>query len=322
MKRYLCLLLAVLLLTALCGQAFAEDALFCRMCGKQIPADSLFCSYCGKAVVSVDSPAAAGSEPVAAAAPVVTQAPEAAAPVVVAQPVAADTKQAVVPGPFNTTSVGGDVVRQVAVTKSPTSENVPYGGACMFIAHAVNATSITWYLASSDASLIIPASDGPAYVPGLSVSGVNNDTLYLSGIPASMNGCLVQACFTGEGGPVYTDVARIWTYQPTYSCASSQKDDSIWTLLAQWDPWWDCSPCFDPWWDCSPCTNWWDCYDPSPCSWWDAPLSPTGGEPHAVAVPVSFEAPAPGGPATPPSGVPDPPPPPSGIPGLPHMPKA
>ena len=72
MKRYLCLLLAVLLLTALCGQAFAEDALFCRMCGKQIPADSLFCSYCGKAVVSVDSPAAAGSEPVAAAAPVVT----------------------------------------------------------------------------------------------------------------------------------------------------------------------------------------------------------------------------------------------------------
>ena len=299
MKRTLCLILAVLLIAALGGQAFADDTLFCRMCGKQIPADSLFCSYCGKAVVSVEAPAA-GTEPVASTpAPIVTQAPE-AAPVVVAQPVAADTKQTVVPGPFNTTSVGGAVVRQVAVTKSPTSESVPYGGACMFIAHAVNATSITWYLASSDASLIIPASDGPAYVPGLSVSGVNNDTLYLSGIPASMDGCLVQACFTGEGGPVYTDVARIWTYQPTYSCASSQKDDSIWTLLAQWDPWWDCSPCYDPWWGCSPCTNWWDCYDPSPCSWWDVPLSPTGHLPNASVVHVAHE-----------SGVPDPPPAPS-----------
>ena len=293
MKRFLCLLLAFLFVAAIGSQAFADNPFFCRMCGKQIPSDSLFCSYCGKPVVSVENSAAA-AEP----APV----PEvvAAAPVVVAQPVAADTKQAVVPGPFNTTSVGGAVVRQVAVTKSPTSENVPYGGACMFIAHAVNATSITWYLASSDASLIIPASEGPAYVPGLSVSGVNNDTLYLSGIPASMNGCLVQACFTGEGGPVYTDIARIWTYQPTYSCASSQKDDSIWTLLAQWDPWWNCSPCYDPWWDCSPCTNWWDCYDPSPSSWRDVPLSPTGGLPNAHVEHIAHVSGAPDAPPAPP----------------------
>ena len=205
MKRFLCLALAVLFVLALGAQAFADEVLFCRKCGKQIPPDSLFCSYCGAAVVSVDASAAEAepAEAVVTAVPEVTPAPiVAAAPVVVAQPVAADTKAPAVPGPFNTMSVGGAVVRQVAVTKSPTSETVPNGGACMFIAHAVNATSITWYLASSDASLIIPANEGPAYVPGLSVSGVNNDTLYLSGIPASMNGCQVQACFTGEGGPV------------------------------------------------------------------------------------------------------------------------
>ena len=320
MKRFLCLTLAVLFVLALGVQAFADDALFCRKCGKRIPSDSLFCSYCGAAVVSVDAPAAA-SEPVKAPEAPVTEtvpAPVVPAPVVVAQPVAADNKATAVPGPFNTTSVGGAVVRKVAVTKSPTSETVPNGGACMFIAHAVNATSITWYLASSDASLIIPANEGPAYVPGLSVSGVNNDTLYLSGIPASMNGCLVQACFTGEGGPVYTDIAKIWTYQPSYSCSAPKKDDSIWTLLAQWDPWWGCSPCYDPWWDCSwydpsPC-SW---YDPSPCSWWDVPLSPTGQYPNAVAVHVSHESnvpdppPAPPAPPTPP----DPPAPPSGGPG-------
>ena len=273
------------------------------MCGKQIPSDSLFCSYCGAAVVSVDAPAAA-SEPVKAPEAPVTEtvpAPVVPAPVVVAQPVAADNKVTAVPGPFNTTSVGGAVVRKVAVTKSPTSETVPNGGACMFIAHAVNATSITWYLASSDASLIIPANEGPAYVPGLSVSGVNNDTLYLSGIPASMNGCLVQACFTGEGGPVYTDIAKIWTYQPSYSCSTPKKDDSIWTLLAQWDPWWGCSPCYDPWWDCSwydpsPC-SW---YDPSPCSWWDVPLSPTGGLPNAHVEHIAHVSGAPDAPPAPP----------------------
>ena len=275
MKRMICLLLSLLLMLSLGVSAFAEDVMFCRFCGKQIPADSLFCQHCGKsltvseeaapAVFEQPKPAepAAMPAPIATAAPVVTAAP---APVVVAQQVSAETTQQAVPGPFNTTSAGGSVVRKVAITKSPTSESVPYGGACMFIAHAVNATSVTWYLASSDASLIIPAGDGPAYVAGLSVSGVNNDTLYLSGIPASMNGCLVQACFTGEGGPVYTDIARIWTYQPASSCAAPKKDDSIWTLLAQWDPWWDYYSCYDPWWGYDPCYDpWWGYGWSDPC---------------------------------------------------------
>ena len=252
MKRILCLLLAMAVLMAPGMQAFADDVLFCRLCGRQIPADSRFCSYCGEAVVSLDH-----ADHTEAAAPVRTPEPVAAVPAatpapVIAQPIAADGKAAAVTGPFGSVAGAASVSRQVVVTKSPTSESVPYGGACMFIAHAANATSVTWYLASSDASLIIPASDGPAYVAGLSVSGTNSDTLYLSGIPASMNGCLVQACFTGEGGPVYTDIARIWTYQPTYSTSSQKKDDSIWAILAEWDPWWDYYNSYDPWWGYEP----------------------------------------------------------------------
>ncbi len=204
MKRIGCFLL-VLVFVLSCGvQAFAEDVLYCRMCGRQIPTDSRICPYCGVAVVHVDGDADhSGAETDAAAG---ASSPATDVP-------AADARQnAPVPGPFGTTLSGG-AYTGVRVTKSPTSESVPYGGSCLFIAHAVNASSVTWYLANTDTSIIIPASEAPAYVAGLSVSGTSSDTLSLSGIPSWMDGYMVQACFEGEGGPVYTDIARIWTYE-------------------------------------------------------------------------------------------------------------
>ncbi len=195
MKRLLTFLLAVLLLLSLGTAAFAEDILYCRKCGRQIPVDSNVCPYCGVEVVRTDEegPASAGAEKPAS-------------------PATSSTPQAPVPGPFGTT-LGASGSSGVRVTKSPTSESVPYGGSCLFIAHAVNAASVTWYIASADTSVIVPASEAPAYASGLSVSGYHSDTLSLSGIPSYMNGCRVQACFEGEGGPVYTEVARIWTYE-------------------------------------------------------------------------------------------------------------
>ena len=62
---------------------------------------------------------------------------------------------------------------------------------------------------------------------------------------------------------MYTDIARIWTYQPASSCAAPKKDDSIWTLLAQWDPWWDYYSCYDSWWGYG----------------WDEPLPPPPPDP-------------------------------------------
>lgn len=205
MKRVLCLLLALMMLLTLSVQAFAdEDILYCRICGKQIPTDSKVCPYCGEKVIRIED----GSDK----ADQNTKTDENAQST--GSSPATQTAAVPTPGPFNTVIGGENKPGRVYVTKSPTSESVPYGGSCMFIAHAANAASVTWYIANSDLSLITTAAEAPSRVAGLSVSGVNSDTLVLYGIPSWMNGCQVQACFTGEGGPVYTEIARIWTYEP------------------------------------------------------------------------------------------------------------
>ena len=276
MRRVFCLLLVFVMMSSLCVQAFADgDVLYCRMCGKKIPVDSKICSYCGekvvlltdetqdKAPVSDLKPAGNGSDAEALSAQPAANPDTAAVVAEMMAPPATDVKTALSQanaGPSPVTSVASAPVssaafapaapaylntaaltRQVYVTKSPTSESVPYGGSCSFIAHAANATSVTWYIYSGDGSIVTAASDAPYSVSGLYVNGGNSDTLYLSGIPSWWNGCQVQACFTGEGGPVYSDIARIWTYQPAQG-----KDTSGWS-------WWDWFCCYyrnDPYhWD-------------------------------------------------------------------------
>ena len=219
MKRILCVLLVLILVFSLSAQAFAaDDVLYCRICGRKIPTDSLVCPYCGEKVVHVDGEDAAkpaGSAP--AAAPLASPAPATDVKTALSQSSApSPTTQSTpaVPGPFHAAPAAGTSPTSVRVTKSPISETVPFGGSCYFIAHADNATSVTWYIANNDASIIYAAADAPSSIPGLCVSGANSDTLYLSGIPAWCNGAQVQACFTGEDGPVYSEIARIWTYQP------------------------------------------------------------------------------------------------------------
>ena len=228
MKRMFCMLLVLVLFFSLGGSALADDVLFCRICGRQIPVDSRVCPYCGEAVVLIEQGTQAsvqGSEPAA----------QSGAPLPAAQAEA---------GPFNKSggAFGGG---KVYVTKSPTSESVPYGGSCAFIAHAANAASVTWYIANGDASVVAPAAEAPGFVSGLSVSGYNTDTLVFSGIPSWLNGCQVQACFTGEGGPVYSEPARIWTYE-----AVQDEEPSCqwgWHPFFPWDPYWEFPFCPHPW---------------------------------------------------------------------------
>ena len=285
MKRILCFLLIVLLLLACGGQAFADyDVLYCRMCGRQIPTDSKVCPYCGVTVVHVGDGATAAAKSASTAA----QTAQTTAQTV------QNTAQTI-PGPFNTTlDYTGAVVynTKVRVTKSPTSESVPYGGSCIFIAHAANATGVTWYIANADGSIILSAYEAADNISGLYVSGGNTDTLRLSGIPSWMSGCQVQACFTGEGGPVYTDVAKIWTYEETV-CYDYCWQDCNW-----------CSP--EPVLPPPP--------PPPPPERNSMPAPPAGGNvPGAPAAPVGMDMPSPpaGGtmPGAPGGEFPPPPPP-------------
>ena len=224
LKRVFCLLLVLLFALSLCVPAFADsEALFCRKCGKPIPTDSNFCPYCG-AAVTVDASGAKNA----------TASPRSDTPTVTVPTVPAATQSAAL-------SSGGrldysTILNRVRVTKSPTSESVPYGGSCTFIAHAANATSVTWIITTSDGSISAPAYEAANSISGLYVSGANTDTLKLSGIPSWMNGCMVQACFTGEGGPVYTEAARIWTYQPQSS--SSDEGGMLWWWPYRYLAWW------------------------------------------------------------------------------------
>ena len=203
MKRCVWLILVLIIFFSLFTPVFAdEDILYCRMCGRQIPADSKVCCYCGVPVVLVGEDRAGAS---ASASPK-SDAPE--------QKKTAGTRL----------DYSG-VFDKVRITKNPTSESVPYGGACTFIAHAANAISVTWYITSGDGSISATVYEAADSIPGLYVSGGNTDTLKLSGIPSWLNGSEVRACFTGFGGPIYSEPARIWTYQPA---ASQEAGETFW----------------------------------------------------------------------------------------------
>ena len=134
----------------------------------------------------------------------------------------------------------------VYVTKSPYSESVPVGGSCVFIAYAANSTNITWTLVNWDASVTYNLSDGPYYFPGLCVYGQGTSTITLTNVPSSLNGWRVQVRFDGNGGPVYSDLAYIWTYVPSRSSCPAPRNDCDHHECHE-----SCVKLSDPcWWDC------------------------------------------------------------------------
>lgn len=98
---------------------------------------------------------------------------------------------------------------KVTITKHPTGETVEPGGSAIFVARADNATEIIWRLVSPDTTNTYTAKEAPYYFAGLSVEGLDSDTLILHGIPYALNRWCVEAKFMGEGGPVYSNGARI-----------------------------------------------------------------------------------------------------------------
>ncbi len=119
--------------------------------------------------------------------PMVTAPPQYTQPQVTAQP-----------------QVGGPVT----ITKNPTGESLTAGGKTWFIAHADNATSLTWILTSPQGQNFT-VEQAMAANPGLQIQVLPEDTLGVSNVPASVDGWSVQARFDGPGGSAVTAPAVI-----------------------------------------------------------------------------------------------------------------
>ena len=95
------------------------------------------------------------------------------------------------------------------ITKNPTSEAISIGGKTWFIAHADNATSLTWEMIDPN-GYVHTLAEAMAMNPGLNLQALEGDTIAVSNVPQSVNGWGVQATFTGPGGSVSTSPAYIY----------------------------------------------------------------------------------------------------------------
>ena len=96
-----------------------------------------------------------------------------------------------------------------SITKNPTSEAIAIGGKTWFIAHADNATSLTWEMIDPN-GYVHSLAEAMAMNPGLNLQALEGDTIAVSNVPQSVNGWGVQATFTGPGGAVSTSPAYIY----------------------------------------------------------------------------------------------------------------
>jgi hypothetical protein len=97
----------------------------------------------------------------------------------------------------------------VTITKNPTSESLAVGGKTWFIAHAQNATNLTWLLTSPQGQ-VYSMEQAMAANPGLRLDALEDDTLAVSNVPKSVDGWSVQARFDGPGGSAVTAPAMIY----------------------------------------------------------------------------------------------------------------
>ncbi|MCR5842995.1 MAG: hypothetical protein K6G66_03460 [Oscillospiraceae bacterium] len=120
-------------------------------------------------------------------------------PQITAQP------QITVPPQYAQPQSGGPVT----ITKNPTSESIAAGGKTWFIAHANNASSLTWLFTSPQGQLYDLRQAMQAN-PGLQLQELEQDTLAVSNVPVSFDGWSIQARFDGPGGSATTSPAMIY----------------------------------------------------------------------------------------------------------------
>lgn len=97
----------------------------------------------------------------------------------------------------------------VVITKNPTSEALNVGGNTWFIAHAENASSLTWLMVDP-AGNMVSLDNAMSLLPGLHLEALEGDTLAVSNVPAELNGWGVVARFDNNAGYQITEPAYIY----------------------------------------------------------------------------------------------------------------
>ena len=99
---------------------------------------------------------------------------------------------------------------QVIITKNPTSEAIAIGGKTWFIAHADNASSLTWRMVAPDGTIYYSLDSAMAAHPGLKLEALEGDTLAVSNVPLSANGWGIVAIFENGASSAATDPAFLY----------------------------------------------------------------------------------------------------------------
>lgn len=175
MKKYIALILAFLLIGTLCA-----------------------CGQTAAGPVVTPTPIIIYGTPTPAPTPVATP-----RPVVTPAPVVQPTAAPATPQPTI------QIITTPVITKDPTGETVTEGGNATFIAKATGYQYMSWRLIGPDGYTSYSMSEAPYYFQGLSVWGDGSQQLVLCNCPLSLNGCSVEATFTGNGIPVTTRRAYI-----------------------------------------------------------------------------------------------------------------
>lgn len=97
----------------------------------------------------------------------------------------------------------------IRITKNPTSESLSIGGKTWFIAHADNASSVTWQFIDPSGR-VLSVDETMNENPGLSMEVLDGDTIAVDKVPQSLNGWGVQAVFSDGNNAAATSPAYIY----------------------------------------------------------------------------------------------------------------
>ena len=184
-QKFIAILLALLLLTALLPAAYAQESETPPAVETEAPA--------------TDTPTA---EPTAEPTAVPTETP-AVEPT--AEPTAAPTT-----APTAAPTAAPTVTPSVPIiTKQPTGETLKAGDSAIFVARADNYSWCAWRFYDKNGTEIVFDKIW-GYFPNLKVSGGNSEVFTISNVPKDMNGWTVACLFCSEDGEwEFTNAAKI-----------------------------------------------------------------------------------------------------------------